>query len=151
MNKSRLAKLEVLSNISLLYDYEENNQFPKIESDEVHKNDELFLKAGKNDKNFKNKMTQLKPKEINIVPIIKNKNINKQKTKKIKNRLNSSAIIRHNNIKEMNRNISVYNIHANKQELFQEKDKRLVNFLNKRKSNENIKKSELKPKFKKNQ
>ena len=151
LNKSRLAKLEVLSNISLLYDYEEHNQFPKIESDEVHKNDELFLKAGKNDKNFKNKMDQLKPKEINIIPIIKNKNINKQKTKKIKNRLNSSAIIRHNNIKESNKNISAHNIHGNKQEMFQEKDKRLINFLNKRKSNENIKKSELKPKFKKNQ
>ena len=150
LNKSRLTKLEILSNTSLLYDDDsKNNQFRKIESNEIHKNDVLFLKDGKNEKNFKNKMDKLKPKENTNISIIKNKHMNKPKAKKIKDRLNSSEIIKHNNINEVKKNILIYNIHANNQELL--KDKKLVNFLNKRKNHEIMKKSMFNLKFKKNQ
>ena len=52
MDKSRLAKLKILSNISFLYDDIKKKQFPKIENNEVHKNEELFLKTGKIDKSI---------------------------------------------------------------------------------------------------
>ena len=151
MDKSRLAKLKILSNISFLYDDIKKKQFPKIENNEVHKNEELFLKTGKIDKSIKNKMNQLKQNENNIIPILKNTNINKPKTKKIKNRVNSSEIIQHNNIKEENKDISIYKIKENNQELMLDKNKKLDNLLKTRKSHENIKKPTFKLKLEKNQ
>ena len=132
----------MLSNISFLYDDMKNTKFPKVESYESHKNEELSLKTGKIDKLFKNKTDKLKPKENNIIPIIRNANINKQKTKKIKNRVISSKIIRHD--------ISVY-IKMNYQESLPEKNKKIDDLLNNRKSQENIKKPIFKLKLEKNQ
>ena len=109
--------------MSLLNEDAKNVQFQKKENNEIHKNDELFIKSGRNDRNFKNKIEQLKPKENNIIPIIKNKNNNMSKSKKINNRVNSSEIIKYNNIKEMIKNISVYNINPRNQELLKDKDK----------------------------
>ena len=123
LSKSRLARLKILSNMSLLNEDAKNVQFQKKENNEIHKNDELFIKSGRNDRNFKNKIEQLKPKENSKIPIIKNKNNNMSKSKKINNRVNSSEIIKYNNIKEMIKNISVYNINPRNQELLKEKDK----------------------------
>ena len=150
LDQSKLAKLKMLSNISFLYDDMKNTKFPKVESYESHKNEELSLKTGKIDKLFKNKTDKLKPKENNIIPIIRNANINKQKTKKIKNRVISSKIIRHDNIKEENKDISVY-IKMNYQESLPEKNKKIDDLLNNRKSQENIKNPIFKLKLEKNQ
>ena len=150
LDQSKLAKLKMLSNISFLYDDMKNTKFPKVESYESHKNEELSLKTGKIDKLFKNKTDKLKPKENNIIPILRNANINKQKTKKIKNRVISSKIIRHDNIKEENKDISVY-IKMNYQESLPEKNKKIDDLLNNRKSQENIKKPIFKLKLEKNQ
>ena len=151
--KSKLAKLKQLSSLSFLYDDIKSQQFPKIEKHENNKNEETNPKSGRSNRMIKNKMEKLKFRESSILSGFKNINHINPKTQKVRNRINSSEIIKrhHNNInnKENDKDNSLYNINMNNEQL-PEKNKKLDEKLKKkRKGSEAIKKSIVKPKSEK--
>ena len=145
IDKSKLAKLKQLSSLSFLYDDIKTKQFPKIEKIENNKNEEVNLKSGRSEIMLKNKMDKLKFKEYSILSGMKNVNHINPKTQKVRHRINSSEIIKHHhnniNIKENEKDNSLYNINMNN-EHFPEKNKKLDdNLKKKRKNSDGIKKS----------
>ena len=145
IDKSKLAKLKQLSSLSFLYDDIKTKQFPKIEKIENNKNEEVNLKSGRSEIMLKNKMDKLKFKEYSILSGMKNVNHINPKTQKVRHRINSSEIIKHHhnniNIKENEKDNSLYNINMNN-EHFPEKNKKLDDKLKKkRKNSDGIKKS----------
>ena len=154
IDKNRITKLKLLGDISFLYDDIDKKKFPKIDKIEDNKNGEIIIKTGKYNQINNNKIGNAKFKEYNVLSGFKNPNTIQIKSNKIRQRINSSEIIRHlrqhnNNENDKEKDNSSNNININYENLPEKIKKLFEKSKKKRKSSEFNSKSSLRIKSEK--
>ena len=134
IDKRKMYNIKQLSSISFLYEDIKNKKFPKLDKNENNKEDELFFKNIKNNKKInKNKIDHTFLKEYNALSGSRVRG-NNPNSIKIRQRINSSEFIKHNNYNEIEKDnsSSIFNIYN---EYMPEKNKKI--------DEENLKKDSL--------